>query len=486
MNAKRWMKSRPSTKPEHGPMMTELFRSAEARLRKQDRAKRVNAGGPLPPADAARLLHELQVHQIELEMQNDELVAGRNEMEVLLEKYADLYDFAPAGYLTLDEQGQIQEVNLSGAQLLGGDRTRLINRPLTAMVAPASREIFLAFLRRVFAGGGRQVCEVSLLRGNRTPFWADIYGVVVISANGPRKWCRLVVSDITVLKRAEEAQRRAEETEAANTKLRHEIARRKVVEATLRHNEQHQRQLLEQSRIMEEQMRNLSRQVLTAQEDERKRISRELHDIIAQTLTSINLHLATLTKEAVHNPKNLARSIARTQKLMAYSADVVRRFARELRPTALDDLGLIPALQTFLKNFTAQTGIQVRLSAFGGLEQVNEDKRTVLFRIAQEALTNIARHAKASRAELKIQKRNESICLVITDNGKGFPPERMLEAKRTKRLGLLGMRERVQMFNGDFTVQSAPGKGTTVQVQIPFADARARGGGGAGVLRRRI
>lgn len=269
---------------------------------------------------------------------------------------------------------------------------------------------------------------------------------------------------------------RSADLAASNRQLKKEIAQRKVAEEALRKSEEHYGQLLEQSRHMQEQLRLLSRQLLSAQEDERKKISRELHDVIAQTLTTINVRLASLKKEAALKTKGLERSIARTQELVKHSVDIVHRFARELRPTVLDDLGLIPALHTFMKSFKEQTGIQVSLSAFAAVEQINGDKRTVLYRVAQEALTNVARHSQASHAEVKIQKLNDVVCMKIKDNGKGFQEERVLRAKRGKRLGLLGMRERLDMVGGKFSVTSAPGKGTTVLAQIPLID-RAPGGG---------
>ena len=128
--------------------------------------------------------------------------------------------------------------------------------------------------------------------------------------------------------------------------------------------------MLEQSDHLQEQLRRLSRQILSAQEEERKKISRELHDVIAQTLTGINVRLATLKKEAAVNTKGLDRNIARTQRLVEKSVNIVHRFARELRPAVLDDLGLIPALHSFMKSFREQTGIQVSLTAFAGVEQV--------------------------------------------------------------------------------------------------------------------
>ena len=262
---------------------------------------------------------------------------------------------------------------------------------------------------------------------------------------------------------------------ASNQQLKQEIARRKLAEESLRKSERHFAQLLEQSRRMQEQLRLLSRQLLSAQEEERKKISRELHDVIVQTLTSINLELSALRKEAALNTKGIERSIARTQQLVERSVNIVHRFARELRPTVLDDLGLIPALHTFMKSFKEETGIHVSLSAFAAVEQVNGGKRTVLYRVAQEALTNVARHAQASAAEVRIQKLDGAVCLRIKDNGKGFPAEHVLHASKNKRLGLLGMRERVEMVNGNLTIESAPGKGTTIRAQIPFGSSRPQG-----------
>jgi PAS domain S-box-containing protein len=460
-------------KPDISNKPSALRRRAEARLRDQRKGRRSRARVPKSEADAERLLQELQVHQVELEMQNAELQEGRDRMETLVAKYIDLYDFAPVGYFSLDEQGRVLEVNLTGAALLGVERSRLINRRLP--VVPASQPTFLAFLKRVFAGTGKQVCEAELSKQGAAAFWASFHGMPAISVNGPEKWCRAAISDITSLRQVEEAQRRMEVLAVANRKLEQEIVRREAVEKALKKSEQDQTRLLEQSRQMQRQLRHLSHEILQAQEDERKKISRELHDVIAQTLTSINLRLSALKKEAAVNTKGIEQSIARTQKLVEHSVDIVHQFARELRPTVLDDLGLIPALHTFMKSFQEETGIHVSMSAFAAVEKVNGDKRTVLYRVAQEALNNIARHAQATQAEVRIEKLDGAVCMKIEDNGKGFPAERVLHAKKQNRLGLLGMRERLEMVNGNFAVTSAPGKGTTVVARIPLAERRGGG-----------
>jgi signal transduction histidine kinase len=259
---------------------------------------------------------------------------------------------------------------------------------------------------------------------------------------------------------------RTVELAASNLELSLEIAQRKAAEEALKKSERHYSLLLERSDHLQEQLRQLSRQILSAQEDERKKISRELHDVIAQTLTGINVRLAALKKEAAVNTKGLDRNIARTQRLVEKSVNIVHQFARELRPAVLDDLGLIPALHSFVKLFSKRTRIHVHLKVFAGVEQLNTAKRTVLFRVAQEALTNVSRHAQAERVEIHIQRLPDCICMKIKDDGKSFKVDGVLQGKGGKRLGLLGMRERLEMIGGHFNIESAPGKGTTITAKI--------------------
>ena len=152
---------------------------------------------------------------------------------------------------------------------------------------------------------------------------------------------------------------------------------------------------------------------------------------------------------------------------MEESVNIVHRFARELRPAVLDDLGLIPALHSFMDKFTTRTGIRTRLTASGEVEQLDMARRTALFRVAQEALTNVARHAKASQVEVSIRKVPEGMCMRVADDGKSFRVKRVIESRGRKHLGLLGMRERLEMVGGGFAIESAPGQGTVIQALIP-------------------
>ncbi|HJQ99789.1 MAG TPA: sensor histidine kinase [Candidatus Polarisedimenticolaceae bacterium] len=244
------------------------------------------------------------------------------------------------------------------------------------------------------------------------------------------------------------------ELAAARRELRREIERREAAEAAQDH------------------LRRLSYEMLSAQERERKRISRELHDEIGQTLTAVNVTLSALRKEATVNLGDIEKKIASAQRLIEASMNTVHRFARELRPPLLDDLGLIPALHAYMKAFTKRTSIPIHFKTFAAIEKLGSDKRTVLYRVVQEALINIGKHAAASRVDASIERIRGEVRMEVRDDGKAFDVQQVLHGRRIRRLGLLGMRERVEMVGGRFAVESTPGKGTTVSAQIPFRDGR--------------
>ena len=444
-----------------------LRRIAEAQLA----TRRFERGELRNEVEAGRLVHELEVHQIELEMQNAELQRARVDVEAALERYTELYDFAPVGYFSVDRQGLVQEVNLAGAAMLGMARSRILQRRLRGFVSPTSRPAVDAFLETVFARPGKQACEALLMTATGTAFWADLQASSELMPNSGRNWCRLAVSDIAALKRGEMAQRRVEALAAANQEADREIARRRAVEALLRGSEQTQRELLAESQRLHVQLRHLTHQILLTQEEERRRISRQLHDEISQILVGINVQLDALAVVAAIEPGTLRRRIARARRQVGKSIDVVHRFARELRPSLLDDLGLIPALRSLVKEQAGRKGLRVHLDAFAGVESMESIHRTMLYRVAQEALTNVVRHAHARRATVRIQQIPDAVRLEIHDDGKSFPAERILSARLGGHLGLVGMRERVEMLGGRLTIESAPGKGTTVRADIPLDSA---------------
>ncbi len=223
---------------------------------------------------------------------------------------------------------------------------------------------------------------------------------------------------------------------------------------------------------------DLSSQILHVQEEERKRISRELHDEAGAKLTAINMNLSVLQRGGNVDAARLKKTIADTQNLLQLqqTMETLHRFASELRPAMLDELGLLPALRSYLKGLAERTGLRVNIRASAEAENLNNDQKTVLFRVAQESLTNVAKHAQASQVGLTLRKITHGFQMEIKDDGKSFQVDRLPSANGKKRLGLLGMRERVRLVNGRFAVESAPGKGTTVRVVIPLKGGSRRHG----------
>ena len=268
----------------------------------------------------------------------------------------------------------------------------------------------------------------------------------------------------------------------ANQELSLEVVRRRAAEAALVASEIRSRHRLRHADRQQQQSRILSHMILSAQEEERKTLSRDLHDVIAQTLTGVHLRLTTLKREAEPGTKDLKRSIDRTQRLVEQAFHIVSSFARTMRPALLDDLGLIPALRAHLGSLGKLHGLRTHLTVVAGVEQLDLDRRTALFRVAQEALTNVCRHAKATRVIVSIRKHASGYRMSIHDDGRSFDVRRVMAACGHKRLGLLGMHERLAMVGGRFTIESAPGKGTTVMAHVPLGLAAAHAIGPAATL----
>ncbi len=214
-----------------------------------------------------------------------------------------------------------------------------------------------------------------------------------------------------------------------------------------------------ESRAMEKKLRHVARLIIAAQEEERKVISRELHDEVVQTLVGINVELSALGAGADVGVVKMKEKIAHTQRLVENSVQSVHRFARGLRPAVLDDLGLIPALHAYSKSLAARKKFKIDLTADRRVEQLDSAKRTVLFRVAQEALNNVARHARATRVDFVISKIPGAIRMEIRDDGQSFLVKKALRAGNNKRLGLIGMKERIEMVGGRLLIESTPRKG---------------------------
>ncbi len=261
--------------------------------------------------------------------------------------------------------------------------------------------------------------------------------------------------------------RRNQQLADTNRRLAAEMRERMRTEQALRDGEEHYHQLFNEACLMQENLRRLSSQVLHAQEEERKRISRELHDEVAQALTAINVSLAMLPRHGTLDPGLLGERIVDTQALLRKTMERVRHFARELRPDLLDQLGLVPALRSCLNAFGKRTGLRVRFQASPGVECLSEEQKTVVFRVTQESLTNVAKHARASQVTVTLRLARKAVHLRVKDNGRSSAPAPGRSPRRNNGLGLLGMQERARLVNGRFAVTFARGRGTCVSVEIP-------------------
>src|SRR5437879_1497294 len=218
----------------------------------------------------------------------------------------------------------------------------------------------------------------------------------------------------------------------------------------------------QRERVIRRQQRAI--QILRVQEEERKRISRELHDEVGQEVVAINAHLAGVQLAAVQRRGSakhtalLTATVADIEKLLNRAMSRVHAFAQELRPAVLDDLGLVPALRSYLKDFAQRTGLFVHFERAAVPQKLlNAEQETTLFRIAQESLNNVARHARATQVEISLRQVKDGVQLCVKDNGSGFSAQALRSRIAKRRLGLLGMQERLRLLGGRLLVQSMPG-----------------------------
>lgn len=262
-------------------------------------------------------------------------------------------------------------------------------------------------------------------------------------------------------------QARTQQLATLNQSLITEIADRKETEQSLRASEaalQARERQLQQNR---EELRALAGQLLTAQEEDRRRISRDLHDHINQRLAMLTMDLRQIEKGLSTEPDQLRDEIRRVSECLTLISDDVRQMAYRFHPSILDDLGLMKAVRGLVDDFSARTGIRSTYVHNDPVAALPAEVTICIYRVVQESLSNVARHAQASQVEVEVMCDDETIDLSIRDNGVGFDLEQ--SGKPGGHLGLLSMKERVRLAQGRLVVKSTPGHGTHIQVGIPLA-----------------
>lgn len=218
---------------------------------------------------------------------------------------------------------------------------------------------------------------------------------------------------------------------------------------------------------MEHERRAFALAANAIREEEKARLARELHDELAQSLSALKMDTLWVREHASQVPEAVSARLAGMVEMIDHTVSATRRMAADLRPMLLDDLGLMPAIEWLVSSFTQRSGVACKLSVDERLAlQIQEPHATAVFRIIQESLANVAKHAAASQVSVSLDKVLDGVMLIVQDNGCGFVT---LAPRKPQSLGLMGLRERAQLLGGSIAIRSEPGHGTCVEVYIPLA-----------------
>jgi len=393
--------------------MSESGRSPEQIMNELQRL-RARGGHDL---DRLALLHEISVYQEELIAQNEALARAQSTLEDTRDRFIELYDFAPNGYLTLDDHGVIRQCNLTTAVLFGRSKQALEGLPFLGFVEAGDHPLYFDFLRR--SSGGAHSVEVELtLRTADGLRSVQLLCRPRLSGSSPEYLTSLI-----------------------------DVTDRKILEG-------------ERDRMAREHAA-LAGRVISVQDDERMRIARNLHDDIGQEVTALKLMLELLANETA--PQAIAEGVARVQRALESLDQRLHFVAGELRPAALD-LGIAVALEHFVQQWSATFGVPVTFRSTGfGPGALPVEVETHIYRIAQEALNNVSKHAEASKVTVRLERRGQNLVLSVQDNGRGF--DQTATRRGESGLGLAGMRERAQLIDGHLEVESRP-RGTSVILRL--------------------
>jgi PAS domain S-box-containing protein len=374
--------------------------------------------------DSHQLIEELHIHQVELEMQNQELQQAHLELEAARDRYIDLYDFSPAGYITVSEEGLILEANLTISTMLGIERRSLIGKPFSRFITRDTQDEFYFHRRKLFETKAKQTCDLKLIKKDNTPFHARLACILVEDTKENTTRARAIISDISEQKRAEE------------------------------------------------EVHSLSQMLLKAQETERQMISCELHDRIAQELSAVKLGFDILIRREPEISERIREKISEFSGIIEKSILSARNLSYDLSPPDLDKKNIIKSLSDLCAEFSEQTGIKLNFYSAGMINcRLNEFAMINIYRLIQEGLNNVRKHAQASHVDVTCSYFHPAITLRIVDNGIGFDMEKRLSTLTSeKRMGLRSMQERVRLLGGTMDVHSEPKKGTKILINLPYGE----------------
>ena len=353
-------------------------------------------------------------------------ISERKQAEATLreseDRYRDLVEHSQDLICTHDLAGRILSVTPWAAKNLGYEPREMLGMNIRDVLAPRVRHEFDDYLATIRADGAANGLMLMQTRTGEKRIWE--YANTLRTVGVPTPVVRGMAHDITERKRAEE-----------------------------------------ELRASHEQLRALAVRLDTVREQETAMLAREIHDELGQVLTGLNMDLFWLSQQLPKDLPLLAEKAASMSALVEATLQTVRNISGSLRPRLLDDFGLVPAIESQLQEFAKHSGIKCEFVSGADVSMLGSARSTVVFRIVQEALTNVARHAAATRVDIGLHKDSDCLMLEVRDNGKGIRAEEVASAQS---LGLLGMHERALVFGGEVTVTGRPGRGTVVTLRIPF------------------
>lgn len=503
--------------------------------------KKLASSPKLDQSSAEELLHELQVHQIELEMQNEQLRMAQIALEKSRDRYVDLYEFAPVGYLTVTRDGLIGEINLTGTRLLGMERNKLLRRRFVSFVVPEQRDHWNRLFVDTLQSSGTNSCELTLAKteGERLQARLDC---VCLAKNDKPSVVRIALTDITRQSRAEDAlhewqqfvecaswgmaigdvkNRTFRRVNPAFAKMHgytmEELLGMQSIDLFAPENRDDYTRYYDsmfkagyhsfetmrlrkdgstfpavmdasivkgfdgaanyiisvkditQRKANEQRMNELAEHLQNVREEEKANIAREIHDDLGGTLTALKMETYWLAEElsASKETEPLLKHVELISQLTENAVNVTRRVITGLRPTILDDLGLLAALEWQAQQFRDHTGIACRVNSVEDKVNLDRQRSIALFRIFQETLTNVARHSGASSVEVEFCCGDKEVMLSVCDNGCGLPDGHTVAPTL---YGVRGMCERARQLGGRIKFDSPPGGGFNVTVTLPLPE----------------
>ncbi|HZR70657.1 MAG TPA: PAS domain-containing sensor histidine kinase [Burkholderiales bacterium] len=362
-----------------------------------------------------------------------ERVKGQQELARGEARLRGILDSAMDAIITIDDKEHVVLFNRAAEQVFGCPRDQAIGAPLSWFIPERFRAGHHDHIRRFGETGtsSRRMGALRIvtgLRRNGEEFPIDA-SISQISESGARFYT-VILRDVTERVRGEEALKRSRE-----------------------------------------ELRELAQAANSVREQEKSRIARELHDELAQALTALKMDVNWIAERAGGGNDVLEEKLAAMQSMLDDTVAATRRISADLRPLMLDDLGLVPAVEWLAQGFTERSGVACELKVDEAQLDLGEPHASAVFRILQESLTNVAKHAQASRVEMALVREDGAVTLSVSDNGRGFSPQ---DPRKPSSFGLMGLRERAYALGGEVRIDSAPGRGTRIDVRIPLHERGER------------